>query len=74
VAFAYDSYTTPSKNNGVLRATLTHARGCRNQLNASSPEMNESGTIESIILHKDRSRRDWDSELIPDTSLKTIHE
>jgi hypothetical protein len=23
VAFAYDTYTTPSKNNGVLRATLT---------------------------------------------------
>ena len=23
MAFAYDSYTTPSKNNGVLRATLT---------------------------------------------------
>jgi hypothetical protein len=23
VAFAYDSYTNPSKNNGVLRATLT---------------------------------------------------
>ncbi|MCX6962840.1 MAG: hypothetical protein NTZ08_10395, partial [Verrucomicrobia bacterium] len=23
VAFAYDTYTTPSKNNGVLGATLT---------------------------------------------------
>jgi hypothetical protein len=23
VAFAYDTYTNPSKNNGVLRATLT---------------------------------------------------
>ena len=23
-AFAYDTYTNPSKNNGVLRATLTH--------------------------------------------------
>jgi hypothetical protein len=23
VAFAYDSYTNPSKKNGVLRATLT---------------------------------------------------
>jgi hypothetical protein len=27
VAFAYDSYTNPSKNNGVLRATLTPPRG-----------------------------------------------
>jgi len=26
VAFAYDTYTTPSKNNGVLRATLTDFR------------------------------------------------
>ena len=24
VAFAYDTYTNPSKNNGVLRATLTN--------------------------------------------------
>jgi len=23
VAFAYDTYTNPSKNNGVLRATIT---------------------------------------------------
>ena len=36
--------------------------------------MNESETIESIILRKDRSRRVWDSDLIPDTSFKTIHE
>jgi hypothetical protein len=36
--------------------------------------MNESETIESIILRKNCSRRDWDSELIPDTSFKTIHE
>ena len=26
VAFAYDTYTNPSKNNGVLRATLTVQR------------------------------------------------
>jgi hypothetical protein len=24
VAFAYDTYSNPSKNNGVLRATLTN--------------------------------------------------
>jgi hypothetical protein len=36
--------------------------------------MKDWETIESIILRKNRSRRDWDSELIPDTSFKTNHE
>jgi hypothetical protein len=28
VAFAYDTYTNPSKNNGLLRAMLTFRSGC----------------------------------------------
>jgi hypothetical protein len=34
VAFAYDSYTNPSKNNGVLRATLTVLKDLRRFLEA----------------------------------------
>jgi hypothetical protein len=37
VAFAYDTYTNPSKNNGVLRATLTDFQ--RGELHFSLPEV-----------------------------------
>jgi hypothetical protein len=32
VAFTYDIYTTPSKNNGVLGATLTQIERCRKRI------------------------------------------
>jgi len=38
VAFAYDTYTNPSKNNGVLRATLTNVGQTRTLILSSNDE------------------------------------
>ena len=44
-AFAYDTYTNPSKNNGVLRATLTAVRRFR-------PFLCENHLIKSLLAEK----------------------
>gem|GEM_PF-4479578 len=47
MAFAYDSYTNPSKNNGVLRATLT-AQGVGSLIDKVAARV--SFTVETTVL------------------------